>query len=120
MPLVIFKKEKEISRSLEFDGMWIAEQPPDDDFLAHWDKIVISTRSFPDKYWDKFVKKKVRPSQYSRVVSCAHVVCFVQVRARYSEQYEFEQISTLLGMDKMEGVQVKAKSDSILPALSVQ
>ena len=44
---------------------------------------------------------------------------FVQVRARYSEQYEFEQISTLLGMDKMEGVQVKAKSDSILPALSV-
>ena len=59
MPLVIFKKEKEISRSLEFDGMWIAEQPPDDDFLAHWDKIVISTRSFPDKYWDKFVKKKV-------------------------------------------------------------
>ena len=56
---MIFKSEKEISRSLEFDGKWIAEQPSDDDFRGHWDKIVISTRSFPDKYWDKFVKKKV-------------------------------------------------------------
>ena len=60
---MIFKSEKEISRSLEFDGMWIAEHPADDDFRGHWDKIVISTRSFPDKYWDKFVKKKVSCKQ---------------------------------------------------------
>ena len=60
---MIFKSEKEISRSLEFDGMWIAEHPADDDFRGHWDKIVISTRSFPDKYWDKFVKKKVSSAQ---------------------------------------------------------
>jgi len=59
VPLVVFKREKEISRSLEFDGMWIAEQPSDDDLKGHWDKLVISTGSFPDKYWDKFVKKKV-------------------------------------------------------------
>ena len=39
--------------------MWIAEQPSDDDIKGHWDKLVISTRCFPDKYWDKFVKKKV-------------------------------------------------------------
>jgi len=56
---VVFKREKEVSRSLEFDGMWIAEQPSDDDIRGHWDKLVISTRCFPDKYWDKFVKKKV-------------------------------------------------------------
>jgi len=59
VPLVVFKREKEVARSLEFDGMWIAEQPGDDDIKGHWDKLVISTGSFPDKYWDKFVKKKV-------------------------------------------------------------
>jgi len=58
VPLVVFKREKEVSRSLEFDGMWIAEQPSDDDIRGHWDKLVISTGCFPDKYWDKFVKKK--------------------------------------------------------------
>ena len=41
------------------------------------------------------------------------------MRTRYSEQYDFEQISTLLGMDKMEGLQAKPKADSILPALYV-
>ena len=37
----------------------MAEQPSDDDLKGHWDKIVLSTASFPDRYWDKFVKKKV-------------------------------------------------------------
>ena len=60
VPLVLFKREKEVCRNLEFEGKWIAEQPSDDDIMGHWDKIVISTKSFPDKYWDKFVKKKVR------------------------------------------------------------
>ena len=49
----------QIARMLEFDGMWVAEQPADDDIRGHWDKMVISTRMWPDKYWDKFVKKKV-------------------------------------------------------------
>lgn len=56
----MFKREKEICRNLEFEGMWIAEPVADDDITGHWDKLVISTASFPDKYWDKFVKKKVR------------------------------------------------------------
>ena len=73
VPLVLFKHEKEISRSLEFDGMWIAEQPADDDFRGHWDKIVISTRSFPDKYWDKFVKKKVGRKAMDRVFYCVQL-----------------------------------------------
>lgn len=59
VPLVIFKREKEIARKLEFEGLWIAEQPGDDDLKAHWDKLVLSTTSFPESYWDKFVKKKV-------------------------------------------------------------
>ncbi|XP_025103910.1 ryanodine receptor-like isoform X4 [Pomacea canaliculata] len=80
VPLVIFKREKELARKLEFEGLYIVEQPGDDDVKAHWDKLVLSTQSFPESYWDKFIKKKVR--------------------ARYSEQYDFEAITNLLGMGK--------------------
>ncbi|EDS36594.1 ryanodine receptor 3, brain [Culex quinquefasciatus] len=59
IPLAIFKREKEIARRLEFDGRFIAEQPEDDDIKSHWDKLVISAKTFPVNYWDKFVKKKV-------------------------------------------------------------
>ncbi|XP_055693636.1 ryanodine receptor [Lutzomyia longipalpis] len=80
VPLAIFKREKEIARRLEFDGLFIAEQPEDDDIKSHWDKLVISAKSFPVNYWDKFVKKKVRQ--------------------KYSETYDFDCISNLLGMEK--------------------
>ncbi len=59
VPLVVFKREKEIARKLEFEGTWVVDQPGDDDIKGHWDKLAISTKSFPDKYWDKFVKRKV-------------------------------------------------------------
>jgi ryanodine receptor 2 len=65
---------------LEFEGLWITGQPDDDDIKSHWDKLVISSRSFPVNYWDKFVKKKVRQ--------------------KYSETYDFDAISMLLGMEK--------------------
>lgn len=80
VPLAIFKREKEIARALEFDGLYISEQPSEDDIHGHWDKLVISTSSFPVNYWDKFVKKRVRE--------------------KYSETYDYEAISNLLGMDK--------------------
>ncbi|CAB3362502.1 Hypothetical predicted protein [Cloeon dipterum] len=80
VPLAIFKREKEIARRLEFDGLYIAEQPEDDDIKSHWDKLVISAKSFPVNYWDKFVKKKVR--------------------TKYSETYDFDAISNMLGMEK--------------------
>uniref|UniRef100_A0A182QKY2 Ryanodine receptor 3, brain n=1 Tax=Anopheles farauti TaxID=69004 RepID=A0A182QKY2_9DIPT len=80
VPLAIFKREKEIARRLEFDGLFIAEQPEDDDIKSHWDKLVISAKTFPVNYWDKFVKKKVRQ--------------------KYSETYDFDSISNLLGMEK--------------------
>lgn len=38
-----------------------------------------TSRSFPNNYWDKFVKKKVRQ--------------------KYSETYDFDAISNLLGME---------------------
>merc|ERR1712226_1187240 len=80
IPLTIFKREKQISRKMEFDGIYIAEQPEDDDLNGHWDKMVISAKSFPVNYWDKFVKKRVRE--------------------KYSETYEFDVLSEILGMDK--------------------
>ncbi|KAF7261042.1 hypothetical protein EG68_01789 [Paragonimus skrjabini miyazakii] len=80
VPLVIFKREKEISRMLEFEGMWISTQPADDNLRAHWDKLVLSTPTFPQMYWGKFVKKKVRN--------------------KYSVQYDYDEITLLLGMDK--------------------
>ncbi|KAL5105243.1 Ryanodine receptor 2 [Taenia crassiceps] len=78
VPLVIFKREKEISRMLEFEGIWITEQPSDERLRAQWDKLVLSTPSFPHMYWDKFVKKKVLK--------------------KYREQYDQQQIRRLLGM----------------------
>ncbi|TPP59596.1 Ryanodine receptor 44F [Fasciola gigantica] len=80
VPLVIFKREKEISRMLEFEGMWISQQPAEDNLRAHWDKLALSTPSFPQMYWGKFVKKKVRN--------------------KYSVQYDYDEITRLLGMDK--------------------
>lgn len=44
MPLAIFKREKEIARRLEFDGLYVVEQPEDDDIKSHWDKMVISAK----------------------------------------------------------------------------
>jgi ryanodine receptor 2 len=79
VPLVIFKREKEIARKLEFQGMWIVEQPSDDDIRSHWDKLVIGTRTYPDMYWDRFIKKKVK--------------------SKYMEQFDVAQLNKLLGIN---------------------
>ena len=44
VPLAIFKREKEIARKLEFEGIWIEEQPTRDDIRGQWDALAISTR----------------------------------------------------------------------------
>ncbi|XP_023317849.1 ryanodine receptor isoform X1 [Trichogramma pretiosum] len=80
VPLAIFKREKEIARTVEFDGLYIVEQPGDYDFKSNWDKLAISAKTFPVNYWDKFIKKKVRQ--------------------KYSDTYDYEMINNLLGMDK--------------------
>uniref|UniRef100_A0A3Q3GQL7 Ryanodine receptor 3 n=1 Tax=Labrus bergylta TaxID=56723 RepID=A0A3Q3GQL7_9LABR len=71
VPLVVFKREKEIARKLEFAGLYITEQPSDDDIKGH---------SFPNNYWDKFVKRKVIK--------------------KYGDLYGAERIAELLGLDK--------------------
>ncbi|XP_043930092.1 ryanodine receptor 3 [Protopterus annectens] len=80
VPLVIFKREKDIARKLEFDGLYITEQPSDDDIKGQWDRLVINTPSFPNNYWDKFVKRKVIN--------------------KYGDLYGAERIAELMGLDK--------------------
>ncbi|XP_072481377.1 ryanodine receptor 3 isoform X6 [Notamacropus eugenii] len=80
VPLVVFKREKEIARKLEFDGLYITEQPSEDDIKGQWDRLVINTPSFPSNYWDKFVKRKVIN--------------------KYGDLYGAERIAELLGLDK--------------------
>uniref|UniRef100_A0A3Q2Z7H8 Ryanodine receptor 1 n=1 Tax=Hippocampus comes TaxID=109280 RepID=A0A3Q2Z7H8_HIPCM len=76
VPLVIFKREKELARKLEFDGVYVTEQPEDDDIKGQWDRLVLNT---PNNYWDKFVKRKVLD--------------------KYGDIYGRERIAELLGMD---------------------
>ncbi|XP_068576132.1 ryanodine receptor 2 isoform X5 [Cebidichthys violaceus] len=80
VPLVIFKREKEVARKLEFDGLYVIEQPPEEDIKGQWDRLVIITPSFPSNYWDKFVKRKVMD--------------------KYGDFYGCEKISELLGLDQ--------------------
>ncbi|TDG98457.1 hypothetical protein EPR50_G00218870 [Perca flavescens] len=77
---VMHTREKEVARKLEFDGLYITEQPSEDDIKGQWDRLVINTQSFPNNYWDKFVKRKVMD--------------------KYGEFYGHDRISELLGMDK--------------------
>uniref|UniRef100_A0AAR2J2D8 Ryanodine receptor 1 n=1 Tax=Pygocentrus nattereri TaxID=42514 RepID=A0AAR2J2D8_PYGNA len=79
VPLVIFKREKELARKLEFDGLYVTEQPEDDDIKGQWDRLVLNTPTFPNNYWDKFVKRKVLD--------------------KYGDIYGRERIAELLGMD---------------------
>ncbi|NXM48552.1 RYR1 protein, partial [Gymnorhina tibicen] len=44
IPLVIFKREKEVARRLEFSGLYITEQPPDDDVKGQWDRLVLNAQ----------------------------------------------------------------------------
>lgn len=40
---MIFKREKEVARKLEFDGLYVTGQPPDEDIKGQWDRLVINT-----------------------------------------------------------------------------
>ena len=79
VPLIIFKREKDISRKMEFDGLYVEDSPSEEDIAGQWDKFVISSPSFPKEYWDKFVKKKVFE--------------------KYSDMNNQDRLSKILGVD---------------------
>uniref|UniRef100_A0A2K6F9M5 Ryanodine receptor 2 n=1 Tax=Propithecus coquereli TaxID=379532 RepID=A0A2K6F9M5_PROCO len=61
VPLVIFKREKEVARKLEFDGLYITEQPSEDDIKGQWDRLVINTQHFcvMDKYGEFYGRDRI-------------------------------------------------------------
>jgi len=85
----MFKREKEISRKLEFDGLYISVQPSDEDLQGQWDRLVISCPSFPLTYWDKFIKKKVVE--------------------KFGTQFDKDKVSNLLGLDTTINMNISPK-----------
>ncbi|VDK79750.1 unnamed protein product [Litomosoides sigmodontis] len=85
IPLITFKREKEVARRLMFDGCWLTEDDDEERSLTKtvfWyiDRIVISSKSFPMKYWDKFVRRKTRQ--------------------KFRDQIDEETLIAVLGEDK--------------------
>ena len=67
VPLIIFKREKQVARQLEDKLLWVKQSPSR--AMEYWDGLVISSTSFPKKYWDKQVKQRVRETVASGVGS---------------------------------------------------
>ncbi|TKR86989.1 hypothetical protein L596_011474 [Steinernema carpocapsae] len=88
IPLITFKREKEVARSLMFDGRWITEDENEersvgDTFMWYLDRIVISSKSFPMKYWDKFVRRKTK--------------------LKFKDQVDEDTLNSLLGVERTPG-----------------
>ena len=60
VPLIIFKREKKIARRLELDTNLYSQDEGGGWFERWWDSFVVQSPSFPQQYWDKQVKWRVR------------------------------------------------------------
>ena len=86
VPLIIFKREKEIARRLETKHTWLGSRPGWSAGIGNvwewgmadcwawlcdmWDSTVISAPSFPRNYWDKQVKDRVSLSLFVINFTC--------------------------------------------------
>lgn len=71
-----------------FDGCWITEEDNEergvmDMLLWYLDRIVISSKSFPMMYWDKFVRRKTKE--------------------KFKDQVDEETLTSILGEEKAAG-----------------
>ncbi|VDL83146.1 unnamed protein product [Nippostrongylus brasiliensis] len=120
IPLITFKREKEVARRLMFDGCWITEDDNEesgfiDTLLWYLDRIVISSKSFPMMYWDKFVRRKTRQKFKEQVESLgpqrgSDGLDFWYCKRFYAaEKYNFlfqvdeEILTSILGEEKSSG-----------------
>lgn len=64
---MIFKREKEVARSLEFDGLYVTEQPPEEDIKGQWDRLVINTPYVQSHIinWDDVILKSEKNTFYT-------------------------------------------------------
>jgi hypothetical protein len=67
------KRKREVARRIWFDRLYLTEQAEDNDIKAHWNKLVILAKSFPARYWDKFVKKRARAEVISEGVTTVQI-----------------------------------------------
>ncbi|KAK5622147.1 Ryanodine receptor 2, partial [Crenichthys baileyi] len=78
VPLVIFKREKGSGR-IVFDGLYITEQPSEDDIKGQWDRLVINTHELfgVDKaaldFSDAQKKKKTKDGSLAAVLNSIDV-----------------------------------------------
>lgn len=94
VPLIIFKREKQVARQLEDKLLWVKQSPSR--AMEYWDSIVISASSFPHKYWDKQVKKRVC-DQFSGEKRCAVVRRLgMEVASKYEERTTLEIFQEIL------------------------
>lgn len=96
MPLIIFKREKQVARQLEKFHLWISSTPLES-WSDKWDCLVIGSVSFPRLYWDKQVKERV----------CEHL--------RVGE--ERKAVTKILGMEVRSKFEKRTKWDQFLDTL---
>lgn len=89
---MIFKREKEVARRLEFDGLYVTEQPPEEDIKGQWDRLVINTpyvhshkiswadvtlTSSKNMFCTLSLRSLLSASVYSHGVGCTVMKCFI-------------------------------------------
>ena len=93
VPLIIFKREKQVARRLEKMRLWITSTPLES-WVDKWDSLVVGSVTFPRLYWDKQVKERV----------CEHL--------RVGE--EKRRITRILGMEVRSKFEKRTKWDQLL------
>ena len=117
VPLIIFKREKQVARNLEMRQMWI-RQPPKT-LADWWDQRVILARSFPQKYWDKQIKQRVRVCEIRYEEAVLRVMCVCpsfQVCNRFGSD-GLGNLESLLGMDVQSKYEKRTKFDLLLETM---
>jgi Ca2+-binding EF-hand superfamily protein len=57
IPLLLFKREKQIARELEFSKKWLTVAP--ESYKEKWDSLVLKSPMFPKLLWDKQLKSRL-------------------------------------------------------------
>ncbi len=95
IPLVIFKREKQIARKLEDHHLWVTPKPLRT-WSEWWDQLVVGAYSFPRNYWDKRVKQRVYESFGGDERSSAARALGMEVKSKFEKRTVAEQIMETL------------------------
>jgi Ca2+-binding EF-hand superfamily protein len=92
VPLIIFKKEKEVVRKLENHGDVKKTLP----HLTALDRVVIKSSNFPRKFWDKQIKDRIlsrcSPELYPKMAA----VLGVETRSKFEPLTRYQELTKLM------------------------